>query len=469
MPSFNLLANAVNSRSLASSAQSLINFYPEIEQDVGESRVTLYGVAGKRLLVNVSDYPIRGMIAVNGNAYVVSRNKVYKVTSAGASTNIGTINTTSGQVSMSWNGITGLIVDGVNGYIITTTTVTQITDADFPNGVTWCDYLRGLYLVGGNGTQNFYGSSLLDGSTWDALDYDASDSDPDKQIKGIVSSAELLLFGEVSLEFFVYVGGDNFPFARSGNAHVEHGCLARESVVKLDSSVFWLGNSAQGSGIIWRLNGYTPTRISTHAIEYAISQWPDKSDAIAFSYVDGGHSFYVISSESGNQTLVYDVATQLWHERVTFYSGAKYRDRAQCHCFLNELHLVGDNANGNIYVLDNDVYTDFDRVLLREITSSHIRQGTGKRAFYSQFELYMEAGVGLQSGQGDDPQVLISTSNDLGRTFGVQRSYSFGRIGDYRATVQMNQCGSAITAKTFRIRITDPVKVAITGARVEVS
>lgn len=468
MAKVNLLANAVKSRSLAASAQSLINLYPEIETDVQETRITLYGVAGKRLLCNVGDYQCRGMIAVNGFIYAVTNNKVYKIATDGTSTLLGTINSTIGQVSMSYNGIAGLIVDGVNGYVVTTTSVTQITDTDFPNGVTWCDYLDGFFLMGGNGTQNIYGSNLLDGANYDALNFQVADGMPDNVVKGIVSSSELLAFGTDTLQFLVNTGAAGFPFEWSGNAFVEHGCIARESVVKLDSSVFWLGNSKQGDGIVWRLNGYTPVRVSTHAIEYAISKWPDKSDTTAYSYVDGGHSFYVITSLSGNQTFVYDAATQMWHQRAAFIDGAMSRDKGQYHCFVSGLHIVGDKDNGNIYILDDEIYDDYQSVLLREITTSHLHSDS-KRAFYSQFELYMETGVGLLSGQGSDPQVEIAMSNDLGRTFGVPRYYPIGALGDYRNTVQMNQCGSALTAKTFRIRITAPVKVVFTGARVEVT
>ena len=43
-----------------------------------------------------------------------------------------------------------------------------------------------------------------------------------------------------------------------------------------------------------------------------------------------------------------------------------------------------------------------------------------------------------------------------------------GALGDYQARVRIMNMGSTLTAKAFKVRISDPVKVAIVGCRVEV-
>jgi len=61
------------------------------------------------------------------------------------------------------------------------------------------------------------------------------------------------------------------------------------------------------------MNGYVPTRISTHAVENTlVNQKID--DAIAWTYQLEGHECYVISFPSLDLTWVYDISTTMWHK-----------------------------------------------------------------------------------------------------------------------------------------------------------
>lgn len=464
MPIFDLIAAAVRSRSRSSSAQALINLYPEIGAD---QSITLYGTPGKSLWRSVGDGPIRGGAVFGPALYVVSGTGVYSVTGSGVATSIGTIRSGFGRVYFASNGVDLMLVDGVLGYRIVAGVLSEIADVDFPNGVTWCDCVDGFYIVGGDGSQKFYKSGLLDGSTWDGLDFASAEGDPDALLRGIVSNGEVLLFGTRSLEFWRNTGIAGFPFERSGNAFVEQGCLARDSVARLDSGVFWLGRSAEGQGVVWRLNGYTPVRISTHAEEYAIAQWEDPSDAYAWTYVEEGHPFYVLSSATGDMSLVYDVASGQWHQR-RFRDGNNglHRDRGFCYFFFAGLHLVGDHETASIYRMSLDVYDDDGAAIPRILIGQHLK--TGKRLFFGDVEVMIESGVGLESTPSVAPQAVLSVSDDAGRTFHSARARGFGAVGDYLERLIWTRNGSGFS-RTFKLEITDPVPVAIKGARVEVS
>jgi len=461
MPDFNLITSAVNSRSTVANGGTLKNLFAEINDD---QSLTLYGTEGKTLLGSAGTSANRGMIAFNNHLYTVRGNEVYFFDSNYSAILLGTINSFSGLVSMETNGIDILIVDGVNGYRILGGTLSQITDTDFPNGVTWATCIDGFYLVGGDGSQNFYGSAKFDGSSWDALDFAVADHKPDKLTKGVANESMLLNFGTESLEFWSNTGNADFPFERSGNAFLDIGCLAVNSVSVLESNVFWLGQSAKGKGVVYKLSGYSPTRISTHAIEHTIQQWANPENAYAFAYSFEGHSFYVLSCTDSNESLVYDLTTSMWHTRTWFNDGHHYADRANSHVFFNGVHIVGDRENGNIYQLDMDVYTDNAGPIVREFTSQHFV--TGKRTFYSKIEIRMETGIGLTIGQGSNPQMMLSTSKDNGKTWISERNANIGALGSYSSRVIFNRLGSGFS-KTFRFRIADPIKVAITGARLE--
>ena len=81
-------------------------------------------------------------------------------------------------------------------------------------------------------------------------------------------------------------------------------------ITKMDNGVFWLGKDARGQGIVYRANGYTGTRVSTHAVEWQIQRYGDMSDAIGYAYQQDGHTFYVLTFPSADATWVYDAATK---------------------------------------------------------------------------------------------------------------------------------------------------------------
>ena len=82
-------------------------------------------------------------------------------------------------------------------------------------------------------------------------------------------------------------------------------------------------------------------------------------DAIAYAYQKNGHSFYVLIFPTANKTIVYDASIQdpdmAWSIRETYNLG---RDRATCHTFAFNKHLVGDSQSGKIFELDENTHTD---------------------------------------------------------------------------------------------------------------
>jgi hypothetical protein len=208
-------------------------------------------------------------------------------------------------------------------------------------------------------TNQFYISGSND-ITFDALDFASAESNYEPIVRLMANHGELLIFKETVTEIWRASGDVDFPFARDTNAAIEQGCAAPRSAAAMDNTVFWLGKNREGGGIVWRLNGYTPQRVSTDAIEYAIASYPTISDAIAYSYQQEGHTFYVLTFPSGNATWVYDAATQLWHQRAYLDpgTGTLGRHRSNCHMYFAGLHVVGDCITGDLYALDLDYFYD---------------------------------------------------------------------------------------------------------------
>jgi hypothetical protein len=454
-------------RSTNVDAQRTLNCFMEMDNASTRAPTALYGTPGLRKVVTLPTGPVRNSIAEKGYVWVVSGNTVYRVDKSYAVITVGTINTSIGQISMASNGSEIIIVDGVNGYIISTTslTVSKITDTDFPNGVKRAAYNDGYFLVAGDGSQKFYISGLLAGTQWNGLDFASAEGSPDNTLGLIVDHREVWLFGSDSAEIWIDTGAAAFPFERSGNTFIEHGCVASASPAKLDNTVFWLGGGETGPGIVWRANGYTPVRVSTHALEFAINSYGDVSDAYAMTYQQEGHGFYVLTFPTAGKTWAYDVATQMWHERAytTPLTGVESQWRGSCHSMLGNDHLIGDYEDGRLYVMDLDHFTDDGDSILRLRAAATISQ-MQNRLFFSELHVDMETGVGLSTGA--PATLMMRYSNDGGHTWSNIKEASVGLPGQYSSRARFHRLGQGRN-RTWEVSMTDPVKFVILGALVD--
>jgi hypothetical protein len=322
-------------------------------------------------------------------------------------------------------------------------------------------------------SQKVWVTSLLDGLSVDPLDFASSEGSPDGLVALIVDHREAWLFGTDSVEVWYDAGLADFPLTRIQGAFNEIGCVAAFSVAKLDNGLFWLGTDARGQGIVYRANGYTGQRISTHAIEYAIAQYGNISDAVAYTYQQEGHAFYVLTFPTGNATWVFDVATQAWHERAGWDNGEFTRHRSNCQCNFGGNTIVGDFENGNIYQMTLDVYDDYDepQKWLRSWRALPSGQNNLKRTAHHSLQLNCESGTGLATGQGDDPQVMLRWSDDGGHTWSNEHWSPMGKIGAYYQRVFWRRLGMTLKLRdrVYEVSGTDPVKVAIMGAELILS
>jgi hypothetical protein len=265
---------------------------------------------------------------------------------------------------------------------------------------------------------------------------------------------------------WVNTGATDFPFQRSGNTFIEHGCAAAGTIAKADNTVFWLGSDDKGAGIVWRADGYSPVRVSTHALEHAFASYT-LSDAFAFTYQQEGHIFYCLTFPTDSKTWVYDASTQAWHERafMNALTGDLSRWRANCAIYFNGEHLVGDYESGKVYALDLDTYTDDTGPILRQRRTT-TTEGLQTRLFYSSLQVDMETGVGNGNGQGADPLLMLRYSNDGGHTWSNEKTASIGKVGEYSNRVRFTRLGAGRN-RLWEISMTDPCRFAVFGAVVE--
>ena len=500
-----ILGSAYVARSINAADNRMVNLFPEIVPEAGKEPAFLNRAPGLRLLTTAGDGPVRGLWTYGGVAYIVSGDKLYQMAGFGTPVLIGTVSGT-GPVSMADNGTQLFIACGGPSYIYNNSTggFGPITDPDFPGALT-VGYLDGYFVFIEPNSQKVWVTSLLDGTSIDPLEFASAEGSPDNLVSMIVDHREAWLFGTNSVEVYYDAGNADFPLQRIQGAYNEIGCAATFSVAKLDNGLFWLGADARGQGIVYRSQGYSGQRISTHAIEYAIAQYGNISDAIAYTYQQEGHSFYVLTFPSANKTWVYDVSTQAWHERAGFDNGNFTRHRSNCQMAYNSEVVVGDYENGNLYAFDLDVYADNGSVQkwLRSWRALPTGQNNLTRTAHHSLQLDCESGVGLSGSDYTDPTFLITESglylttesgdflissegsatvgvepramlrwsDDGGHTWSNEHWSSMGKIGVYQHRVFWRRLGMTLKLRdrVYEVSGTDPVKVAIMGAELHLS
>lgn len=503
-----ILGSSYVARSVNAAANRMVNLFPEVIPEGGKEPGFLNRAPGLQFQQTVGTGPIRALWAHQTNGadfYVVSGTEVYKMTSLTATpVKLGDI-ADGGPVSIADNGTQLFFACNGPSYIYNESTneFKQITDPDFPGAVTVA-YLDGYFVFNEPNSQRVWVTALLDGSSIDPLDFASAEGSPDGLVAINVDHREAWLFGTDSVEVWYDVGGTDFPLQRIQGAFNEIGCVAAFSIAKLDNSLFWLGTDARGQGIVYKANGYTGQRVSTHAIEYAIAQYGNISDALAYTYQQEGHGFYVLTFPSANATWVYDAATQAWHERAGLVNGEFTRHRSNCQCNFLGNTVVGDFENGNIYTFDLNVYADNGQPQkwLRSWRALPTGQNNLNRSSHHSLQLDAETGVGLNglttdenvylvtensepliTESGDfllagitqtpipDPQVMLRWSDDGGHTWSNEHWTSMGRIGQYGHRTIWRRLGMTLKLRdrVYEVSGTDPVKLAIMGAELHAS
>lgn len=472
MPMFpGFIGPAYKARSTNFDAQRSVNLYLE-KSESGSSinSVMLVGTPGLRPYQTLTGQAVRGLIAFTPEAaFAVVGRYVHRLNSSGiVIATLGTIENGITPVSMASNGQVIFFVTGNKGYSIdpATNILAEFVNVNF-HGADRVGFINGSFVFNEPGTSNFWAMEPYS-LTLNGTSFGNAEGSPDGLVSLIVGHKELWLFGTATTEVWYYNGDTTtFPFAPISGAFIENGCIAKNSVAKSDNTVFWLTANEQGQGMVVRADGYRPARISNHAIEREIALYSVVDDAIAYTYQQEGHDFYVITFPTADTTWAYDSSTGAWHERKWRKADGSFgRHRSNCHMYFGRKNIVGDWESGNLYQLDLDYYTDNGNPLARVRTSPYPPQEQQRVAHHS-LTIMMETGVGtIPPGQGTDPVAMLRWSDDGGHNWSNERRKKIGKIGKTKSRVRFTRLGGSnnYSNRCYELTITDPVKVCITGA-----
>lgn len=449
-PSYTLAARTAD-------VQRSVNLYPApVESGSGKSQYMLQSLPGLSVFCSGMSGIGRGCFELNGRFFCIVGTKFYEVSHAGLATERGTLSTGVGVVDIDANSLEVFLVDGVTGYKFTLATnvfATNTRVADI-GGSKRTAYLDQYAIYAPQGSA-FFISSLADSGAIDDLDFASAEGRPDELVSFVVANRQLYLFGKSSTEIWLNTGATDFPLQRYEGMVMGVGCAATYSAQVANGVPVWVGSDNSGTGSVWMANGYVPQRISTRAVEEAMSSSSDISQAVGHIHQWRGSSFYCLNLPGLDTTWVFDFLTQSWHERAELVGGVYMPYRAVDYSvFGNKSLMLG--SDGVLYQLDADVYDNAGDVLVRDRISPHNATPDWKRGFFGSFQIDCERGAGGVA--------MMRYSNDGGSTWSDWRQRSMGELGKYQQRLIWNLSGSA-RDRVWQVRCTDAVPFNIVHAQ----
>lgn len=378
-------------------------------------------------------------------------------------TRIAAINSSLGTITLD---TAATATPGATTLTVTLANFAQITDTNFL-GADKVEFIDGWLLFNQPGTQNFYSNApvpytlIFDGSF-----FAKNDSSSDNIMTLEALSRELWIVGERHTEIWFDAGGTNFAFQRIPGAAPQWGCAATHSITKAGDSLMWLAHNQEGGVSVVRTEQTSIKEVTTPAIANIMSNYPLVFDAVGYSYMEQGHHFYVITFPTQESTWVYDLTTELWHQRARFDSGEFKRHRSNCFMNFQNLRIVGDYSNGKIYQLSRQVYTDDgDPLVCQRRTPTVWKREDRERVFMGSLQIEFRPGVGLSSGAPEDvdPRVMLSWSDDSGQTFGNQHLVPIGKTGETLNRAIHRRLG-VTRSRVFQAQFSAAVRRDIAGA-----
>lgn len=462
----NLTGGTYKHKSLPVSAQVTRNFYPQIIEDpFTKDKYVLESFAGQTLF-NVDEEEVgtgRGMFVHKQILYRVAGNILYSVTNIGVHTALGTIPGTDKCI------FTGLLNDVIvvvdrkvfiwNGVIIS-----EVTDPDLqsPDSATT---LNNQVIYDGENDQ-FGVSDVGNASSINGLNYAKAESRPDNVIRVYAFDQFLYLFGDRTVEQWWNSGVGKPPFDRIEGAIVDDlGLGGIHGVGNNENFIYFFSTKRS----LIKLKGSTKINVTPEAIRREFEKYTVTANVIVWCMELRGKKMVSVTFPSENKTWIY-IEDGQWFEWSSGVTGG--RNVANSYALAYNKHLVEDYRDGNIYELDFDTYTENGDTIVRQrdsapIDSQLLFQIPSKRVTMNKLVLQLERGTGTLSGQGIDPVVILSFSDDGGKTFSNELWAKIGRLGEFNYGVEFNALGSFFQ-RIIRLKTSDPVYYNITRADVDV-
>lgn len=495
------------SDALPISAQRCVNWQPNVPQTSTITDANLFSTPGLVELIRASEFKsCRGAHVMAEIPYFVIGINLYRLDRTFDSDGLEVfaltdISTDTGvsiegveRVTMADNGTQLCICAKPDAsttgksYIFTDSpdTLVEITDPDFNGPADSVVYVDGFFSFNKADGKLFFNSALNDGTAYDAADFGTASADPDKiNAQGVLKNQLHMLGSEVT-EVFRNIGRSPAPFQRIQGAIIDVGCFSPQTIEIFSGALVFVGGAVNESPSIWALSGGRKQKLSTTAIDNELSKLTDLeiSQLYSWVYAESGAFFYGVSLPT--TTFVYDSINKRWHERQSESQNLLTQYRVSHMISAYGRILVGDTQDGRIGELKEGVYTDYNQLVRRLVTSQPFDR-EGDPIFVAMVEAVCESGVGLTDDieveggttatgapiivkAGKDPQITFAWSKDGGAIFQGYASRSLGKIGERKHRQQWRKRPGRIPRDvTLLFEVAAPNKATLIKVEAEIA
>lgn len=451
----NLVGPSYPHRSRSLSAQVTMNMIPE-NVPTGKTPSSLNAWPGSKPFFSGSGLD-RGMHTFQGMLYKVTDTTLYGVDSSGVGTSFGLVDGTKPCVFAD-DGTTMRIATGSKDYQFDGTTLSEITDPDLRPGNSVA-YLNQQMINDSDGGQ-FQTSDVGVPGSINPSNFATAEAAPDDTIRVYTFGERLYLFGDRStVETWWNSGTGNPPFDRVNGGTMQVGLKSPYSVTSTSEFVYFLGSDNS----VYRFSATQAQSITPPGIANAFESFTKTDDARAFVVNIEGQSFYILNFPTEGKTFGFNEDSGAWFQLSTGASQGNYLGTSYAEAYGKM--FIG--SGGNVLELDLNTLSDNGDVIIRERVLPPITSQTGNRIQMSRFQLIMETGVGLITGQGENPKVMFQASYDGGKSFSDEDWIDIGRQGEGRVKVEWYNMASAYEI-TVRIRVSDPVFISLHSASIDI-
>ena len=460
---FNFIGGTYQSRSRPLSSQQLVNMYIQVNEK-GKDPVSIQSFPGQKAFSSTTNAVDRNMHRMAEILFRVVGDNLYRVAQNGDHTLLGVVEGTRRCIFADDGENLVIVADKVYVYNSFTDTFSENTNVN----------LVAVLSVTIINNQFIYTTAKLSfmsqpGDPFDisGLDAVAAESSPDNLVRDYAFNQTIYRFGLRTTEPWYNSGVGSPPIDRIEGQEFSVGLGAIHSLTNTDRALYWLGDDKA----VYRVAGGINERISDDGLSNTIDGMQSFSDAIGYAFTLEGQDFYLITFPTGNRTFVLNekLGVNGWFELSSGTTGDSYSGTS-----LVEVYGKSIVANkGALFELSLNEYTEDSDVMLRSRTGLPITRKNipspikGRRIKISSLEFIMEQGIGLISGQGEVPRMLLELSFDGGRSFAHSQWVDLGRQGEHTIEVVADVIASADEIIP-RITISDPVHVSISAATVDI-
>lgn len=435
------------------SVESVVNMQPELSYG-GRQQIILRSCPGLPDFAQTNETICRGFTKASNLLYAVIGKNLYSFTGLAASTKIGRIDG-EGKCGIATSGEQVFIATGSINYVYTIATNELVIEPTSPNGRV-VSFLNGRFVIEdpeatGDTAGRFWWSGVLDGKSWNGLDFATAEQKPDRTISHTPNNGRLVLFGEESIEYWRSDAQGFIPITGTSQSI---GIAGPYAFGQIDNTVCFLASD----GSVRIINGYQTIPVSTPAVEAALGA---DSATECVAYREEGHTVFEFSNP--DLTLCYDfnqsqlIGKPVWFKKSTNVDPEKLnRHRVNNVIYAFGKNIAGVNDSGNLYELSRDAYPD-----MREFTIPHIADDNSRNwERLSNLELLCRSGTGAVP--DIQPKVIMQISRDNGYTWGEEKWVDMGTLGDYDKRLRWRRLGRFLQF-TVRFRVTDQVEFTVTG------